>query len=769
MDFESGLLPTLDFQTRVRGDWEIEYTYFSKPMASGLVIQKGTALSNQTVFASLRQDLIRRLSHISDHFQVEEHEKIINTFTQNLVDSGHRYLFIRAIILQALTRFKYIKERNVLDESDARYNPMHRDRWYKFEERSKIKLTSKALWYTNMQVGDVYKQDWKRRIKRKGDDKNPHHKNNSLLQKYDNITTVMFVPSTPNGDLLRMLEELEGTLAKQGEFSWGIKLVEKAGKPLSLLFLNRSPVELGCPLNSGASMDRNTSDSPGLQCRICDNDTIKCSPSNLVYEARCDDCTGMVGDKTSVLEGKVNVSKVFKYIGESSRPFRMRAKEHWDKLEALKPESFMLSHWMLQHGTQMLPPNFSFKLVGKYGDCLSRQLSEALYIEEFGNLNRKSEYTNNHISRLEAGLSDREKCRMREQEAYERANFISNITNFANVIRSVRNKNNITPNLGPTCRKRSTTAQQLGAAGTKRLRRMETSTPAWREPKSLTVNIEEVSPIYRINKDSPGQTSNSADQGNRSEIEMEQQDLGHTGLSPKVRKMLIKPKNEDEFLELRRLVIETVNLTRAAMMKGLIVEDELNQMEKLEENSLYKPFKVAEDFSLSHLMNGLNLDEWEKEDIYITFGIERSSSNRSGILSLVETSDENNAGHYSSSVSFLDLGAMAKEKEGLPEVVLPENSSRKRKELSPYGETQVARALKLHKGNSPVLRERSSLTNTTPRKRLGAVFTPPTQNRKIRRPRRCPNPDKKQLLITSSFSPRARTNAEDGLDGNNKE
>ena len=131
------------------------------------------------------------------------------------------------------------------------------------------------------------------------------------------------------------------------------------------------------------------------------------------------------------------------------------------------------------------------------------------------------------------------------------------------------------------------------------------------------------------------------------------------------------------------MVIETVNLTRAAMMKCLIVEDELNQMEKLEENSLYKPFKVAEDFSLSHLMNGLNLDEWEKEDIYMTFGIERSSSNRSGILSLEETSDENNAGHYSGNVSFLDLGAMAKEKEGLPEVVLPENSSRKRKRIVP--------------------------------------------------------------------------------------
>ena len=44
-DYENGLLPTLDFQTRVRDDWEVEFTFFSKPMASGLVIQHCTALS----------------------------------------------------------------------------------------------------------------------------------------------------------------------------------------------------------------------------------------------------------------------------------------------------------------------------------------------------------------------------------------------------------------------------------------------------------------------------------------------------------------------------------------------------------------------------------------------------------------------------------------------------------------------------------------------------------------------------------------------------
>ena len=67
------------------------------------------------------------------------------------------------------------------------------------------------------------------------------------------------------------------------------------------------------------------------------------------------------------------------------------------------------------------------------------------------------------------------------------------------------------------------------------------------EAKIPTVNMEEVSPIYRLNKDSPGQAANSVDQGNSIETGMEQQDLGHTGLSPKVRKMLIKPKNEDEY------------------------------------------------------------------------------------------------------------------------------------------------------------------------------------------------------------------------------
>ena len=122
----------LDFQARVRQDWEIEFKYYSKPMASTLVIQNGTALAKQTVFSSLRQDLIRRLSNISEHLRSDEQLNVIENFIQSLADSGHKYSFSKSVVLQALTRFKYIIERNELDPNNKRFNPMYRDKYYKF-------------------------------------------------------------------------------------------------------------------------------------------------------------------------------------------------------------------------------------------------------------------------------------------------------------------------------------------------------------------------------------------------------------------------------------------------------------------------------------------------------------------------------------------------------------------------------------------------------------------------------------------------------------
>ena len=64
-DFEQKYLPTLDFQTRVTNNGKILFKHFDKPMLNNIVLENGTALSKNTIFSSLRQDLIRGLLNTS--------------------------------------------------------------------------------------------------------------------------------------------------------------------------------------------------------------------------------------------------------------------------------------------------------------------------------------------------------------------------------------------------------------------------------------------------------------------------------------------------------------------------------------------------------------------------------------------------------------------------------------------------------------------------------------------------------------------------------
>ena len=49
-DFNDGVLPTLDFATRVDNTGYIYYKFFSKPMAANTVLSFGTALSKSCIF-----------------------------------------------------------------------------------------------------------------------------------------------------------------------------------------------------------------------------------------------------------------------------------------------------------------------------------------------------------------------------------------------------------------------------------------------------------------------------------------------------------------------------------------------------------------------------------------------------------------------------------------------------------------------------------------------------------------------------------------------
>ena len=98
---------------------------------------------------------------------------------------------------------------------------------------------------------------------------------------------------------------------------------------------------------------------------------------------------------------------------------------------------------MLEHGSDSTPPEFEFKMVKKFRDSLSRQIAEAILIQEKGTLNQKNEFGANFLCRLEpAGSSWEEE---REQAACEREKRImeSNIKEFISVMSNVYELNKI--------------------------------------------------------------------------------------------------------------------------------------------------------------------------------------------------------------------------------------------------------------------------------------------------------------------------------------
>ena len=88
------------------------------------------------------------------------------------------------------------------------------------------------------------------------------------------------------------------------------------------------------------------------------------------------------------------------YISDASRPVRSRIKEHINKVEKISPDSFIVQHWCTAHGTALRPPDFKFKVESSHSDALSRQICEAVMIEETGILNSKSEFGMNHLCRM---------------------------------------------------------------------------------------------------------------------------------------------------------------------------------------------------------------------------------------------------------------------------------------------------------------------------------------------------------------------------------
>ena len=92
---------------------------------------------------------------------------IVEKFIQLMVNSGHKFQFIRSIIQQAITKYLYMVRRSKLDINDDKFQPLYRPPEYRSAERIMQKYVEAHIWFKRLDLGDEHRHTWKYRIKSK--------------------------------------------------------------------------------------------------------------------------------------------------------------------------------------------------------------------------------------------------------------------------------------------------------------------------------------------------------------------------------------------------------------------------------------------------------------------------------------------------------------------------------------------------------------------------------------------------------------------------
>ena len=140
--------------------------------------------------------------------------EIISEYIQLLVNSGHRYPFIKSVILQAVTKYKFMLKRAKLDENDIRYRPLYRARTYDQLKRKVSKMVEGMTWFREVEVYDKFRNGWKSHInyrQERGRRNRGGFSSEKSTNKADmrDIVSAMFVPASRQSLLLKYIMDAE--------------------------------------------------------------------------------------------------------------------------------------------------------------------------------------------------------------------------------------------------------------------------------------------------------------------------------------------------------------------------------------------------------------------------------------------------------------------------------------------------------------------------------------------------------------------------------
>ena len=125
--FCNNRLPTLDTEIWVENS-TIRYAFYEKPQCPNRVLQKDAALADSSVFASLNQEVVRRMTLCCPETPVDDRQQILSNFGQKLINSVFSTSSAQIILVHGMTRYLELVRRSNLSLKHKDSRPLYQDK-----------------------------------------------------------------------------------------------------------------------------------------------------------------------------------------------------------------------------------------------------------------------------------------------------------------------------------------------------------------------------------------------------------------------------------------------------------------------------------------------------------------------------------------------------------------------------------------------------------------------------------------------------------------
>ena len=101
-DFPDRKLPSLDTKIWILNAWTILFEFFEKTMASNIMVEEGSAPSQDVKMATLSEEIARRLRNTCLEVDHSTRMEILERACTKMKTSGHMEAFIRQAVVRGI-------------------------------------------------------------------------------------------------------------------------------------------------------------------------------------------------------------------------------------------------------------------------------------------------------------------------------------------------------------------------------------------------------------------------------------------------------------------------------------------------------------------------------------------------------------------------------------------------------------------------------------------------------------------------------------------